>query len=126
MALRSLLVCALVGSVACSDYAYRHEVAGRVVAEGGTPVAGAIVQRVNDKGEPYGNDESYRRTTGADGTFSFVAEGRGPSPMPYAPWILRVTHPKHVERQLDVRAAWSEDRATCFGYCAKGLTIDVK
>lgn len=120
------LALVLLATGACSDHSYRHEIAGRVVGANNAPIADAVVQRVNDKGDPYGNDETYRRTTAADGTFSFVAEGRGPSPMPYAPWTLRVTHPGHVERQLEVRAAWSNDRATCFGYCAKDFSIEMK
>lgn len=127
---RSLLACVpFVLLVGCKDYAYRHEVAGRVVNTTGEPIAGALVQRVqrvNDKGEAYGNDESYRRTTDGDGRFSFVAEGRGPSPLPYAPWTLRVTKDRHVERQLDVRAVWSDDRNGCFGYCAKDVAIEMK
>jgi hypothetical protein len=117
------LVCSVLG---CSDYAYRHEIAGHVVTVGDAPVAGAVVQRVNDKGDPYGHDDAYRRVTDAQGNFSFVAEGRGPSPMAYAPWTLKVTKDNVGERTLEVRAAWSEDRATCFGYCAKGFTIELK
>ncbi|RYZ65030.1 MAG: carboxypeptidase regulatory-like domain-containing protein [Proteobacteria bacterium] len=125
MVLRSAFALVLAGSLGCSDHAYRHEIAGRVT-DGAAPVAGALVQRVNDKGEPYGNDDAYRRVTDADGRFSFVAEGRGPSPMAYAPWTLHVTHEKHAERTLEVRATWSDDRATCFGYCAKDLAVDMK
>lgn len=110
---------------ACSDHPYRHEIAGRVVAAGEVPVAGAVVQRVNDKGEPYGHDDAYRRVTDAQGNFAFVVEARGPSPMAYAPWILKVTEAHHSERLLEVHAAWSEDRATCYGYCAKGFTIEL-
>lgn len=112
--------------LACSDHPYRHEIAGRVVAPGNTPVAGAIVQRVNDKGDPYGHDDGYRRVTDAQGNFSFVAEGRGPAPMAYAPWTLKITSDKRAERVLEVRAAWSEDKATCFGYCAKDFTIELQ
>ena len=110
----------------CQDYPYRHEISGRVVGPGEVPLAGAVVQKVDGNGEAYGNDEAYRRTTDGEGRFSFVAEGRGPSPLGYAPWILRVTSPKYAERLLEVRAAWSEDRSSCYGYCAKDLTIDLK
>ena len=121
-----LLACGLLlGVVGCKDYSYRHEISGRVVAEGDRPVAGAVVQRVNDKGDPYGHDDGYRRVTDAQGSFSFVADGRGPKPMAYAPWTLKVTKEQHVERILEVRAEWSED-AACFGYCAKGFTIELK
>ncbi len=111
---------------ACTEHPYRHEIAGRIVAAGNQPIAGAIVQRVNDKGDLYGHEDMYRRTTDAQGNFSFVGEGTGPSPMAYAPWTLKITKDNHAERMLEVHAAWSEDRATCFGYCAKDFTIEMK
>lgn len=116
---------ALLLLVGCADYPYRHEITGRVTSNG-QPVAGATVLRVNDKGDPYGQDEVNKRVTDANGAFSFVAEGRGPSPMPYAPWNLKVTHPKLAERTLEVRAAWSDDKTKCFGYCAKDFEIELK
>lgn len=110
----------------CNDHLYRHDIAGRVVSAGNRPVVGAVVQRVNDKGDPYGHDDGYRRVTDAEGKFSFVAEGRGPSPMAFAPWTVKVTQEKFAERILEVRAAWSNDKTTCFGYCAKDFTIELQ
>lgn len=113
------------GLVACSSHPYRHDIEGRVVAAG-KPVEGAVVQRLNEKGEPYGFDDDYRRVTDASGKFSFVAEGRGASPLAYAPWTLRVTHERLGARDLEVRAQWSDDKSVCWGYCARDFDIELK
>lgn len=100
---------------------------------GDAPVAEAIVQRLNDKGEPYGFDDDYRRVTDADGHFSFVAEGQGASPIAYSPWRIRVSHPEHGSRELEVRAMWTEKPPAesagaqpCWGYCARDFAIDLR
>ncbi len=119
--------------LACRSYPYRHDIEGRVVvtAEGallrpGVGVPDAVVQRINDNGEPYGFDDDYRRVTDAQGHFSFVAEGQGASPLAYAPWRIRVTHPNYGTRELEVRAAWSDDKSVCWGYCARDFEIELR
>lgn len=109
----------------CRDYAYRHELEGVVLDAKGAPLANAEVQRLNEKSEPYGFDSDYLRVTDEAGHFSFAAEGRGPSPLEAAPWRLRVKHAEAGEREVEVQARWQEQRegAVCWGYCAKGLSL---
>jgi hypothetical protein len=117
-------LCALASlALACADAAYRHEVEGKVLDAAGQPLADCKVARVNDKGDPYGHDELYLRTTDAQGAFRFESAGRGPTPLASAPWRLKVTPKVGAPLYLDIDAKWSEDKAVCFGYCAKGLVL---
>jgi hypothetical protein len=111
---------------ACRDYEYRHEVSGVVVDAQNKPVADAVVRRVTEKGDQYGVNELYSRTTKADGAFSFVNEGRGPEHLAEAPWKVQVEYPVGSKHTFDVVAKWSDDRSGCFGYCARNVTIQLK
>lgn len=122
----SCLAVGVVFLVSCKDYEYRHEVDGKVLDADNKPVKGAIVRRVTDKGDQYGIDELYARTTPASGEFSFVNVGRGPQHMSSAPWKIQVEHPAGVKHTYDVAANWSDDRSGCFGYCAKGVIVILK
>ncbi len=117
---------ALAFLVSCKDYEYRHEVDGKVLDADNKPVKGAIVRRVTDKGDQYGIDELYSRTTPATGEFSFVNVGRGPQHMASAPWKIQVEYPVGVKHTYDVAANWSDDRSGCYGYCAKGVIVVLK
>ena len=113
--------------VACKDHAYRHDVEGQVVDAKGTPIPGAIVTRVSDKGEPYGIPDLYQQKTDEKGHFRFESEGRGPAPAFAAPWRLAVEIPNRKDHaHFEVSAVWSGDRAKCYGYCAKELSLVVK
>jgi hypothetical protein len=107
---------------ACKDYAYRHEIAGTIVDAKGAPVASVSVQRVTDKNDPYGVDELYKRISNDRGEFSFVSEGRGPSPVPSAPWRLQVDFGGE-KRVYPVSVLWSAGDAGCSGYCSKSLVL---
>lgn len=121
------LMCAGLLSVSCKDHAYRHDVEGQVVDAKGVPIAGAIVTRVSDKGEPYGIPDLYQRKADEKGHFRFESEGRGPSPAASAPWRLAVEVPSRKDHaHFDVNAVWSDDRSKCYGYCAKELSLVVK
>lgn len=121
------IVAALGSSVSCKDHAYRHDVEGQVIDEKGAAIAGAVVTRVNDKGEPYGIPDLYQRKADETGHFRFESDGRGPPPVATQPWRLAVEVPTRKDRaHFDVNAVWSDDRKTCFGYCAKGLSLVVK
>jgi hypothetical protein len=108
---------------ACKDYPYRHEIAGTVTDAKGAPVASAVVLRVDDKDNAYGVDELYKRTTSDKGEFSFISEGRGPSPMPSAPWRLQVDFGKGVKQVYPLNVAYSAGANGCTGYCAKSLVF---
>lgn len=113
--------------VSCTDHAYRHEVEGQVIDAKGAPVVGVWVTRVSDKGEPYGLPDLYQRKTDESGHFSFVSDGKGPAPAASAPWHLAVEVPPRKDRaRFEIDARWSNDRSTCFGYCAKNLKLVVK
>ena len=94
-----------------------------MVDASGQPLADCVVTRVTDKGDPYGHDELYRRTTDKTGTFKFESSGRGPTPLAYAPWRLKAELPNKTTRTVEFDATWSNDRATCFGYCNRDVTI---
>mgnify|MGYP000880152183 CR=1 FL=1 len=122
-----VLLVSLVMHVSCKDHAYRHEIEGRVVDGAGVPIPQAIVTRINDKGEPYGLPDMYQAKVDDKGHFRFVNEGRGPVPLKAIPWRLAVEVPSRKDRaHFDVQATWSDDRATCFGYCARDLTLVVR
>lgn len=118
----AVLATLTVGS-ACKDYAYRHEVAGMVVDTKGAPITGVSVQRVDDKNNSYGVDELYKRVTNEKGEFSFVNEGRGPSPMPSAPWRLQVDFGAGNTKVFPLDVRFSEGKDGCTGYCARHLVL---
>jgi hypothetical protein len=122
--LRALwITCVVCQTVACRDYAYRHEIRGTVLDAANQPIAGALVRRVSDKNDQYGVDELYLRTTAANGSFDFVNEGRGPSPVRAAPWRIEVEFPKGTKRTYEIVATWSDDKSECTGYCARNVVI---
>jgi hypothetical protein len=118
-----LLWVAALSSLACRDYPYRHEIRGVVVGADSKPIKGAAVRRITDKGDQYGVDELYLRRTNDDGGFEFVSDGRGPSPLPEAPWKMEVEYPAGTKHSYDVSAKWSDDKTTCQGYCARDVHI---
>jgi hypothetical protein len=89
----------------------------------GRGVGKCQVARVTDKGEPYGHDQLYLRTTDASGQFQFESTGSGPSPLASAPWLLKVTPPAGPSATFDLIAPWSDDRTGCFGYCKRGVEL---
>jgi hypothetical protein len=111
------------GIVACKEHPYRHDVSGTVVDMQGRGIGKCQVARVTDKGEPYGHDELYLRTTDANGQFRFESSGMGPSPLASAPWHLKVTLPVGPSATFDLVAPWSDNRATCFGYCKRDVEL---
>jgi hypothetical protein len=113
----------LMMTCACKDYPYRHEIAGKVVDSAGAPMASVSVQRVDDKNKSYGVDELYKRVTNDKGEFSFVNEGRGPSPLPSAPWRLQVDFGGGTTQVYPVNAPWRDGASGCAGYCAKALVL---
>jgi hypothetical protein len=118
-----LFVCAFLSfASACRDYAYRHDISGTVVDSKGAPVASAVVQRIDDKDKPYGVDELYKRTTNAKGEFQFVSEGRGPSPVPSAPWRFQVDFGNGETKIFGIDVPY-EQAPVCTGYCMKSLVI---
>jgi hypothetical protein len=117
------LVLVVAALCACKDYPYRHEIAGKVVDGAGAPIASVSVQRVDDKNKSYGVDELYKRVTNDKGEFSFVNEGRGPSPMPSAPWRLQVDFGSGSTQVYPVNVPWHDGASECAGYCAKSLVL---
>ena len=120
-ALLALSMCLV--STGCKEHPYRHDVSGTVVDLHGRGIAKCQVARVTDKGEPYGHDELYLRTTDATGQFRFESIGSGPSPLASAPWLLKVTSPLGPSATFDLVAPWSDDRTTCFGYCKRNVEL---
>lgn len=121
----SLLTVA-VGACRTVDYAYRHEVSGRVLnAANGIPVAGVTVERLEAGMTNTPVRDIYRRLTAADGTFSFLYSGLGPRPAAAQEWVLSLRKPGYVTSLVTNRVPWTpftEGRSN-FGYVLGALDL---
>lgn len=122
------LVSALVVAMALvgcnNDYSIYADVSGTVVDAAGKPVAGAVVTRSNAPKLREG-ETPLTATTDADGHFRLTIHAVGSKPAPQDTWILQAKTTT-ATGTLEKPIAWSSDRSTCLGYCAKDLTISVK
>lgn len=108
------------------DYAYRHEVAGRVVhAVTGRPLAGVTVERLEAGMTNTPARALYLRTTAADGTFRFLYSGLGPRPLPVHEWVLVLDKQGYRRASVTNRVSWlpfAEGRAA-YGYVLTNLQL---
>ena len=111
-ALIAILALASAGLASCRtvDYAYRHDVSGRVTDESGRPAAGVRVYRIgeNDDALLPGslNPQLYKRTTDPDGRFAFTYSGLGRKPVASLPWRLIALSPDFRPKTFDFQVAW--------------------
>ena len=108
------------------DYAYRHEVAVRVVhAVTGRPLAGVTVERLEAGMTNTPARALYLRTTAADGSFRFLYSGLGPRPLPAHEWVLFLHKAGYRPASVTNRVSWlpfAEGRAA-FGYVLTNLQL---
>lgn len=121
------IACLMMLACAKVDYAYRHDVSGRVVDDQtGRAVPGAIVERIED-GVPAGAvRDLYRRETDGAGRFRFEYSGLGGRPEQCQTWLLHVRAAGYRPKTVTNTIAWqpySESSASRFGYVLTNLGI---
>lgn len=101
------------------DYAYRHEVSGKVMDENNIPIQGAIVYR------PEGLESLYKRITDEEGQFLFEYSGLGPEPTEEMHWTIIIEHPDYQTRQMEIRLPFYSDIENFeeYGYILRDLEI---
>jgi len=124
----SCLACFMILACAKVDYAYRHDVAGRVVdGQTGRGITGAIIERIED-GVPQGAvRDLYRRETDADGRFRFEYSGLGGKPEQCQLWVLQARANGYQPTTISNTIAWQPYRegSTGFGYILTNLDIKI-
>jgi len=124
------IACLMMFACAKVDYAYRHDVAGRVLdGQTGRAVPGAIVERIEDGVPPDAVRDMYRRETDANGCFRFEYSGLGGKPEQCQLWMLQVQAVGYQSRTITNTVAWQpfrESNTASYGYILTNLRIIIK
>ena len=122
------IACLMMFACAKVDYAYRHDVAGRVVdGQTGRAVPGAIVERIED-GCLDAVRDMYRRETDANGCFRFEYSGLGGKPEQCRSGCSR-SKLGYQSRTITNTVAWQpfrESNTASYGYILTNLRIIIK
>ncbi len=124
------IACLMMFACAKVDYAYRHDVAGRVVdGQTGRAVNNAIVERIEEGVPTDAVRDLYRRVTGPDGSFRFEYSGLGGKPEQCQIWMLQVQAVGYQSRTITNTVAWQpfrESNTASYGYILTNLRIAIK
>ena len=109
------------------DYAYRHDISGKVTDSKGKEISGATVCKIESREENCSDRDLYIRSTDKNGNFQFIYSGLGPKPLAKIDWILKVKHPKYNPLIFEFSIEWTAFKNNPqFGYIKKDITLELK
>ncbi|MCC6274603.1 MAG: hypothetical protein IT569_01975 [Leptospiraceae bacterium] len=109
------------------DYAYRHEIAGKIVDFKGREIPGAVVCKIESVEEKCTEREIYTRITDRKGNFQFIYSGLGGKPEPKMIWILLVKHPKFNPLIDKFNIDWIPfQNSPEYGYIKKDVLLEMQ